>query len=349
MINIIVTGGAGFIGSNFIRKLLKRKIYKILNVDKLTYAGNKDNLKKFHNFKNYNFKKIDINSKKLIKTFNDFEPDILINFAAETHVDRSIDSAKKFLITNILGTQNLLEISKNYCQKKNNKKFKFIHISTDEVFGDLNNKNKKFNIKTNYNPSSPYSASKASSDHLVRAWNRTYNLNTIIINCSNNYGPYQYPEKLIPHAIISLIKKKKIPIYGNGNQIRDWLFVDDHIEAIEKVIKKGKIGKTYLIGGNNEIKNIFLVKKIIQIYYGLKQKKIKNFKKYIKFVKDRPGHDKKYSVDTSKTANEIKWKPKKNINEGLRFTINWYLNNEQWINNLIKKNFKLKRIGKLKK
>lgn len=345
MIKILVTGGSGFIGSNFISKLLKKN-YKILNIDKLTYAGNNYNLKEFNKYANYAFKRIDIKSKKINKIFDTFEPDVLINFAAETHVDRSIDSSRNFLLTNILGTHNLLEVSKNYTQKKK-KKFKFIQISTDEVFGDLNKRKEKFNIGSKYNPSSPYSASKASSDHLVRAWSRTYNLNSIILNCSNNYGPYQYPEKLIPHALISLIEKKKIPIYGDGNQIRDWLFVEDHVDAIEKVIKYGKSGMTYLIGGNNEIKNIVLIKNIIKIYFNLKKLKIKNFKNYIKYVEDRPGHDRKYSVNINKTTKEIKWKPKTKIKDGLKKTIYWYLNNEKWIDNLRKRNFKLKRIGKI--
>lgn len=338
MKKLIVTGGLGFIGSNFIKKFIKK--YKILNIDKLTYAGNIENLVDISKDKNYKFLKADISKTNIKKEILRFNPDGIIHFAAESHVDRSIENPREFLDTNIIGTYNLLETAKS------NKKIKFVHISTDEVYGDLGKTKKKFNKKTKFNPSSPYSASKASADHLVSAWVRTYNIKASIINCSNNYGPNQYPEKLIPFAILCLMHNKKIPIYGKGDQVRDWLFVEDHCDAIEKIFKSGKTGETYLAGGKNEIKNIDLIKKLIKIYCKIqKLNQNINYRDYITYVRDRPGHDIRYSVDVSFIENKLKWKPKTTFEQGLEKTIRWYLNNENWIKNLQKKNFALNRIG----
>jgi dTDP-glucose 4,6-dehydratase len=339
MKKLVVTGGLGFIGSNFIKKsLLKNN--KILNIDKITYAGNLDNLSILKKNKNYNFLNADISNKNISEKILKFHPDAIIHFAAESHVDRSIENPQDFLQTNIIGTYNLLETVRN------NKNIKFVHISTDEVYGDLGKTKKKFNKKSKFNPSSPYSASKASADHLVSAWHKTYGINSVIINCSNNYGPNQYPEKLIPHAIICLINNKKIPIYGKGNQVRDWLFVEDHCDAIDKILNNGKPGETYLVGGNNEMKNIHLVKMIVKIFYQIQKTNLKvNFIKHINFVRDRPGHDLRYSVDTSFIKKKLNWKPKTDFKNGLYKTIIWYLNNSDWIENLNKKKFKLRRLG----
>ncbi len=339
MKKLVVTGGLGFIGSNFIKKSLLKN-YKILNIDKITYAGNLDNLSSIKKNKNYNFLNEDISNKNIQKKILKFHPDAIIHFAAESHVDRSIENPQDFLQTNITGTYNLLETVRK------NKNIKFVHISTDEVYGDLGKTKKKFNKKSKFNPSSPYSASKASADHLVSAWQKTYHINSVIINCSNNYGPNQYPEKLIPHAIICLINNKKIPIYGKGDQVRDWLFVEDHCDAIDKVLNKGKSGETYLVGGKNEIKNIDLVKMVVKIYFQIQKSSSKiKFIKHIKFVRDRPGHDLRYSVDTSFIEKKLNWKPNTDFNNGLYKTILWYLNNSNWIENLKKKKFKLRRIG----
>ena len=339
MKKLVVTGGLGFIGSNFI-KISLLKGYKVFNIDKVTYAGNKENLSNFIKNTNYKFLKADISKLDIRKKILNFNPDGIIHFAAESHVDRSIENAKEFLDTNIMGTYNLLETIRQ------NKNIKFVHISTDEVYGDLGKTGKKFNKISKFDPSSPYSASKASADHLVNAWHKTYKINSVIINCSNNYGPNQYPEKLIPHTILCLIKNKKIPIYGKGDQIRDWLFVEDHCDAIEKVFKYGKQGKTYFVGGKKEMKNIDLIKKIFEIYYKIKKlNKKAEFKNYITFVRDRPGHDTRYSIDTSFIESTLKWKPKMTLNEGLIKTVNWYLDNTTWIKNLEKKKFKLKRRG----
>ena len=280
---ILVTGGAGFIGSAVVRHILDNSNFKVINIDKLTYASNLTSLKKYEKNKNYLFLKIDIcNRIKIFEIFKKYSPQLIMHLAAETHVDRSINSANNFIKTNILGTYNLLEVSKEYYQNldlKHKKKFRFHHVSTDEVYGDLKKKYPPADEENRYMPSSPYSASKASADHLVRSWFRTYGLPVIISNCSNNYGPYQFPEKLIPLIILNALKKKKLPVYGNGQQIRDWLYVDDHAEALFKIVTKGKIGETYNIGGNNQIKNINVVKIICKILDRVKPLNIKN-KKY---------------------------------------------------------------------
>jgi len=330
---ILITGGLGFIGSAIVKKLIKKKFF-IINIDSLNYASNKKNLEDVEKLSNYKFLRIDIsNKKKLKKVFIKYKPAYVINCAAETHVDRSILNSKKFITTNIIGTYNLLQCVKETISV--NKNFKLFHqVSTDEVFGD--SLNTKIAPKENspYIPSSPYSASKASADHLVMAWGRTYNIPFSISICTNNYGPRQFPEKLIPKTIINALKGKKIPIYGDGKQIRDWLFVDDHAAAIDKILfNKNAKGNKFNISGNNQIYNI----KLVQIICGYlnkkiicKPKKISKFQDLIEFVQDRPGHDRKYFLNCNKINNKLNWKPKFNIKKGLEFTVDWYLGNLNW-------------------
>ena len=346
---IIVTGGAGFIGSNFIHKYIKN--YKILNYDKLTYAGNLNNLESIQNCPNYSFVEGDINDGLLFeKVLSDFKPDKIVNFAAESHVDRSIDNPENFLETNILGTFKILNASLKYYNKSDKEKqnlFRFLHISTDEVYGSLGLTG-LFKESTPYDPSSPYSASKASSDHLVNAWFKTYGLPIMITNCSNNYGPYQFPEKLIPLIIINCLENKSLPIYGDGKNIRDWIYVDDHCKGIMNVLENGKIGETYNIGGNQEIKNIDIVHKICKILDRIKP--LSNGRVYsnlIKFVKDRPGHDFRYAIDSKKIEKQLNFKPYENIDTGLEKTVKWYLNNLDWINEIRLNKYNQERLGKL--
>ena len=332
---ILVTGGCGFIGSNFIIEQISSTDNSILNIDKLTYAGNPENLISIIDNPKYNFAKIDItNLTSLSKVIFKFKPNVVVHFAAESHVDRSIDSPMTFINTNIVGTANLLEASFQYSKNKN---FKFIHISTDEVFGSTKLKN-GFTEVSPYNPSSPYSASKASSDHLVRAWTRTYDFPAVITNCSNNYGPFQYPEKLIPLMIANCIDNKTLPVYGDGKNIRDWLHVKDHCNAINYIIKNGIIGESYNIGGNNQIENIDIVTKICNIMNELRPlKNNRSYESLISYVPDRPGHDFRYAIDSSKIKKELKWLPTENFETGIRKTIQWYLNNEDWWRNIIEK------------
>ena len=345
---ILVTGGCGFIGSNFIINRLKSNEDDIiLNYDLLTYSGNSNNLIRFDSNSNYSFVKGDIcDSFLLSSTFNMFEPDIVIHFAAETHVDRSIDSPINFLNTNVFGTATILKESLKYLNTNKNKftTFKFIHISTDEVFGSLPEIG-SFNENCKFYPNSPYAASKASSDHFVRAWNKTYNLPTIITNCSNNYGPFQFPEKLIPLIIANCIDQKPLPIYGKGDNIRDWLFVNDHCEALSSIIDKGQIGHNYNIGGNNEIKNIEIVKKICTVLDNLRPRSSGSYQDLIAFVKDRPGHDFRYAVDSSKISSELNWSPKESFESGILKTIQWYLDNEHWWRKIQKKIYNQERLG----
>ena len=324
MRNILITGGAGFIGSHLVKHFVKKyRNYNIINVDKLTYASNVHFLKEINNFKNYTFVQADIcNLNEIEEIFKNNNISSVIHLAAESHVDNSIENALEFAKTNILGTINLLEVSrKNWTNSNNNL---FYHISTDEVFGSLN-ENGIFNENSNYDPHSPYSASKASADHFVRAFYDTHKLPVIISNCSNNYGPNQHNEKLIPTVINSLVNKSKIPVYGNGLNIRDWLYVEDHVEAIDLIFHNGTIGETYCIGGENEIKNIDIIKLIIKEFDDIKQNKNSSFD-LISFVDDRLGHDYRYAIDISKIKNELGWEPKTNFNKGLKKTLNWYLN-----------------------
>ena len=337
MQNIIVTGGLGFIGSNLIKSLIKKK-YNVINLDKITYASNFYNVREFKNIKKYKFIKCDINnSKKILSILNKYNPMGIFNLAAETHVDRSIDGPKAFIDNNINGTFSLLESVRKYSKKKNN--FRLLHVSTDEVYGDILSGRSKEN--NSYKPSSPYAASKASSDHLVSSYIRTYNINAVITNCSNNYGPHQHPEKLIPKLIYNIINNKNLPIYGKGINSREWIFVDDHCEALIKIFKKGKKGEFYNIGSNKNLKNIEITNELLKI----SKKKIqlgKNVK--IQFVKDRPGHDLRYALNSSKLKSKIKWKPKTNFKKGLEKTFLWYLNNQKYYTTIKRINIS-KRLG----
>ena len=327
MKNILITGGAGFIGSHLVKRFVKNyPSYNIYNVDSLTYAGNLNNLKEIENKKNYKFFKIDINNHdEIIKLFKSKDISDVIHLAAESHVDKSIESSYEFAKTNVLGTLSLLEASRKIWTPpyKNNI---FYHISTDEVYGSLG-LDGSFNEESKYNPNSPYSASKASSDHFVRAYHKTHKLPILISNCSNNYGPFQHKEKLIPNVLNSLINRKKIPIYGDGKNIRDWLFVDDHCDAIELIFNRGIIGQTYNIGGDYEISNIDLAKFIITVYDQIKLHRSGFSEELIEYVKDRPGHDFRYAINHDKIAEELGWKPKTNFENGIKETINWYLKN----------------------
>lgn len=330
-LKILVTGGAGFIGSALIRHIIKNTHHSVINIDKLTYAGNLESLNEINSSKRYIFEKTDICNVISIKNiFKTHQPDIVMHLAAESHVDRSIDGPVDFIQTNIIGTFNMLEQAKDYWNGLNTSKkesFKFHHISTDEVYGDLKiSDNSLFTEETSYNPSSPYSATKAGSDHLVRAWHRTYGLPTLITNCSNNYGPYQFPEKLIPLMILNAIKRKPLPIYGSGDQIRDWLYVEDHVKALLIVALQGRIGQTYNIGGHNEKKNIEVVEVICKILDELLPIG-KPYSSLITHVPDRPGHDLRYAIDASKIQKELGWVPSETFETGIRKTIQWYLKN----------------------
>ena len=349
---IIITGGAGFIGSELIRYLLSSSQHKIINIDKLTYSGNLESLVSIKNNKNYFFEQIDIcNEQEIERVFKENKPDLVIHLAAESHVDRSIDGPMEFIRTNIIGTYNLLEQSKKYWEllkEPFKERFRFLHVSTDEVYGDLENKDGYFLESSSYSPSSPYSASKASSDHLVRAWHRTYKLPILITNCSNNYGPYQFPEKLIPHIILNALKGNNLPVYGDGKQVRDWLYVNDHVRALMTVANSGKVGETYNIGGNNEVENIEVIIKICDILDTLIPEKLNglnSFSELITHVEDRPGHDKRYAIDSTKIKNILGWKPLENFNSGLQKTVEWYLNNLPWLENIQNGSYKLERLG----
>ena len=332
--NILVTGGAGFIGSHLVRLLVnKYQDYHIINLDALTYAGNLENLKDIENEENYSFVKCDVcDFKKVSQIFKDYEIDGVIHLAAESHVDRSIEDPFSFAKTNVMGTLNLLQVAKSYWENNFDNKL-FYHVSTDEVYGSLG-KTGYFTEKTRYDPHSPYSASKASSDHFVRAFADTYGLPIIISNCSNNYGSFQFPEKLVPLCINNIINNKPIPVYGKGENIRDWLFVNDHTNAIDLIFHKGKIGETYNVGGFNEWKNIDLIKVIIKTVDRLLERDEGSSDKLITYVKDRPGHDLRYAIDSSKLKNELGWKPSLQFEEGIEKTENWYIKNQKWIDNV---------------
>ena len=333
MKKVIVTGGSGFIGSNFVKFLLKKK-YFVINIDKSSYSANPYNLKKIKKNKNYKYYKVDINNKeKIFQVLKKHNPAGIFNLAAETHVDRSIDNPKNFINSNILGVFNLLESLRKYI-KKSKKKIKLVHISTDEVYGDIDN-SKRTNEKFPYDPSSPYSASKASADHLVKSFVRTYKIPAVISNCCNNYGPNQFPEKLIPKLIYNIINNKPLPIYGKGKNSREWIHVNDHCEALLKIFNKGKVGESYNVGTNQNITNIEIAKKLLQMY--------KN-KSKIKYVKDRPGHDFRYALDSKKIRKKLKWKPKVSLNVGLKNTFIWYLNNIAFFKSVSQKLYD-KRLG----
>jgi len=349
---ILVTGGAGFIGSALIRHIIKNTNFRVVSVDKLTYSGNLQSLESVNENINYTFDQVDIcNDKELEQIYSKRQPDIIIHLAAESHVDRSIDEPSDFIQTNIVGTFILLEQSKKYWQSlKGSKKenFRFLHVSTDEVYGDLNESSEFFSEDTSYDPSSPYSASKASSDHLVRAWYRTYGLPVLITNCSNNYGPYQFPEKLIPHIILNAIAGKSLPIYGDGKQIRDWLYVGDHVLALMEVAINAKVGETYNIGGNNEIQNIEVVRKVCSILNELVPNKLNgmsSFSELITYVEDRPGHDVRYAINAQKINKDLGWEPKENFESGIQKTVEWYLDNSEWCNNIQNGSYQLERLG----
>ena len=333
----LITGGSGFIGSAIVRYLIKNTNHKVLNLDNLTYAGNKFNLKTVGTSKNYSFIKGDICDKKLIQDiFNKYRPNIVMHLAAESHVDNSIKNPENFIRTNIFGTYNLLNFAKEYWYSLNDKEkseFIFHHISTDEVYGSLDSTSECFGEDSKYNPSSPYAASKASADHLVMSWNKTYQLPILITNCSNNYGPYQYHEKLIPLTILNALNGINIPIYKDGLQVRDWLFVEDHAEVLYKLVMSGKINETYNIGGDNQLKNIDVVNKICEILDYLihnKPKNINSYKELIMFVKDRPGHDERYGINNSKISRTLCWKAKTSFENGLKKTVSWYVQNMEY-------------------
>ena len=336
---VLVTGGAGFIGSAVVRHIIKNTQDEVLNIDKLTYAGNLESLAEVDQDPKYQFAQIDIcDAEALTQAFLTFQPNLIMHLAAESHVDRSIDGPAEFITTNIVGTYTLLEVARKYWMQLNEQEkqqFRFHHISTDEVYGDLDGTDDLFTETTSYAPSSPYSASKASSDHLVRAWHRTYNFPVIVTNCSNNYGPYHFPEKLIPLVILNALDGKPLPVYGKGNQIRDWLYVEDHARALYKVVTEGEIGETYNIGGHNEKQNIEVVKTICKILDELKpQANHEAYDKLITFVKDRPGHDLRYAIDASKIANELGWKPRETFETGIRKTVEWYLSHKDWVDHV---------------
>ncbi|WP_108947089.1 dTDP-glucose 4,6-dehydratase [Shewanella halifaxensis] len=357
MKTILVTGGAGFIGSALIRYLITSTNSTVINVDKLTYAGNLSSLDSIANHPNYTFIQADIcDNVAMTKAFETHKPDFVMHLAAESHVDRSIDGPAEFIQTNIVGTYNLLEVARKYWQgleQERKQAFRFHHISTDEVYGDLGQTNELFTEETAYDPSSPYSASKASSDHLVRAWQRTYGLPVVITNCSNNYGPFHFPEKLIPLVIINALAGNPLPIYGNGQQIRDWLYVADHARALYKVVSEGKAGETYNIGGFNEKTNLEVVNTICSILDELVNDKPDNvlqseeqsFASLITYVADRPGHDLRYAIDASKISKELDWQPQETFESGIRKTVQWYLANEKWYQAIQNGSYHGQRLG----
>ena len=351
MKTLLVTGGAGFIGSNFILKQLSETDNVIINLDKLTYAGNLENLGSVADQERYHFVQGDITDSVLIESIiKQYQPDGVIHFAAESHVDRSIDGPMPFIMTNLVGTAILLDRLNHYWRnlddtKKNN--FRFLHVSTDEVFGSLG-MDEKFGVDTPYDPSSPYSASKAGSDHLVRAWNRTFDFPILITNCTNNYGPFQFPEKLIPLMVINAISGKALPVYGSGENVRDWLHVEDHCDAIYSAFERGKTGDTYLIGGEEEVTNIRVVETICEILDEIQPiESGESYKQQITYVTDRPGHDLRYAMDISKIRSELGWNPKNSFASGLKQTIEWYLENRVWWEALQqKKIYEQERLGK---
>jgi dTDP-glucose 4,6-dehydratase len=352
MRKILVTGGAGFIGSAVVRYIIEHTQDTVVVVDKLTYAGNLQSLSPVNRSDRFHFEQADICDRQAMdRIFNHYQPDCVMHLAAESHVDRSIDGPAEFIQTNIVGTFTLLEAARCYrlslpLEQQSN--FRFHHISTDEVYGDLHGSEDLFTETTPYAPSSPYSASKASSDHLVRAWGRTYGLPILVTNCSNNYGPYHFPEKLIPHMILNALSGKPLPIYGDGRQVRDWLYVEDHARALYLVLTQGKVGETYNIGGHNEKQNIEVVETLCELLEELAPNKpagVHHYRDLITFVTDRPGHDVRYAIDASKIERDLGWKPQETFDSGLRKTVQWYLDNSHWWQNVLSGNYRLERIG----
>jgi dTDP-glucose 4,6-dehydratase len=346
--NILITGGAGFIGSNLIRQILDESPHRIVNVDKLTYAGNISSLADCAENPRYCFEQADLcDSAALQAIFSKHRPDAVMHLAAESHVDRSIDGPGEFIQTNIVGTYNLLQAAREYIATSSVplSDFRFLHVSTDEVYGSLSADESGFSEITPYSPHSPYSASKASSDHLARAWHDTYGLPVLVTNCSNNYGPLQFPEKLIPVVILKCLRGEPIPVYGKGENIRDWLYVGDHCAALRTVLEEGKPGETYNIGGNNEQTNLDLVKHICAILDELRPGP-QSYATLISFVTDRPGHDLRYAIDPTKIHTELGWEPKETFETGFRKTIQWYLENQQWWQSILDGSYKLERLGK---
>jgi dTDP-glucose 4,6-dehydratase len=348
----LVTGGAGFIGSAVVRYLIQQTPHTVINLDKLTYAGNLESLKAIADNPRYHFEQVDIcDAASLTCVFQTYQPIAILHLAAESHVDRSIDGPAAFIQTNIVGTYTLLEAARAYWQTLDTEarsQFRFHHISTDEVFGDLGTTGGFFSEETPYDPSSPYSASKASSDHLVRAWHRTYGLPILITNCSNNYGPYHFPEKLIPLTILNALEGRPLPVYGRGEQIRDWLYVEDHARALHTVVTQGRPGETYAIGGHNEVRNIDVVKAICELLEELAPQKPDGVTRYadlITYVSDRPGHDYRYAIDARKIQQELGWQPQETFASGLRKTVQWYLANRDWCERALTGNYQRQRLG----
>lgn len=351
---ILVTGGAGFIGSAVVRHIINNTQNQVVNLDKLTYAGNLESLTSISDNPSYTFEQVDICDRtELNRVFTQYQPDLVMHLAAESHVDRSIDGPAAFIETNILGTYQLLEASREYWRNLSEAKkaqFRFHHISTDEVYGDLEGPEDLFTETTPYAPSSPYSASKASSDHLVRAWRRTYGLPIVVTNCSNNYGPFHFPEKLIPLVILNALEGKPLPVYGKGHQIRDWLYVEDHARALYKVATEGKLGETYNIGGHNEKQNIQVVHAICDLLDELRPPKTSNmqitsYKELITHVQDRPGHDLRYAIDASKIKRDLGWSPEETFESGIRKTVKWYLSNLEWAHRVQDGSYQRERLG----
>ncbi|WP_371375380.1 dTDP-glucose 4,6-dehydratase [Thalassotalea aquiviva] len=349
---ILVTGGAGFIGSAVVRHVLQNTNNNVVNLDALTYAGNLESIPAELQTERHVFEQVNIcDFSEVYRVFNEHKPDAVMHLAAESHVDRSIDGPAEFINTNVVGTFNMLECAREYWNTLDDAEksaFRFHHISTDEVYGDLEGTDDLFTETTPYAPSSPYSASKAGSDHLVRAWGRTYGFPVIVTNCSNNYGPYHFPEKLIPHVILNALHGKTLPVYGDGSQIRDWLYVEDHAKALYKVVTEGEVGETYNIGGHNEKKNIEVVHTICDLLEELvpnKPEGVTNYRDLIEFVKDRPGHDVRYAIDAAKIDRELGWVPEESFETGIRKTVQWYLNNKTWWQRVLSGDYQLNRLG----
>ncbi len=349
---IMVTGGAGFIGSAVVHDLLERQGIEVVNLDKLTYAGNLGSLRDVERRSSYAFEQVDIcDAPRLAEVFERHQPDAVMHLAAESHVDRSIDGPAAFVQTNLVGTATLLEVSRQYWQELEAKRkngFRFLHISTDEVYGDLGPEDHPFTEQSRYEPSSPYSASKAGSDHLVRAWHRTYGFPILVTNCSNNYGPRHFPEKLVPLMILNALAGKPLPVYGDGKNVRDWLYVEDHARALFKVLRNGRVGETYMVGGRCECSNIDLVRAIcaeLELQAPDKPVGVARYADLITFVADRPGHDRRYAVDADKLERDLNWRPQETLQSGLAKTVRWYLDNANWWQDIMNKTYQMQRLG----